>query len=86
MNPSVRKILYSIKRFSIVTVAALLLASVEVAPDHPFRFIFLASAYLISIRFLWRSALADEKALASKIPRIKKKAVFDRQKQSKRAA
>lgn len=54
---------YFIKLFLIVTLSTVLLASVETAPEQPLLFLAVAAGCVALIRFLWRSALRDEKAM-----------------------
>lgn len=64
---------YFIKLFLIVTVSAVLLASVETAPDRPFLFLAVSAAGVILIRSLWKSALRDEKTMDSRQTRPNRK-------------
>ena len=67
------KLVYFIKLFLIVAVSAVLLVSVETAPDRPFLFLAVSAASVILIRSLWRSALRDEKTLDSRQTRPNRK-------------
>ena len=58
------KLTYQIKLLLLTALSAVLLASVETAPEQPVLFIAVAAACLLLIRLLWRSALRDEKRLA----------------------
>ena len=60
------KAAYFIKRFFIVTLAIVLFACVGIAPDQPVLFIIASAACIIVIRFIWRSALKDEKAISKR--------------------
>jgi hypothetical protein len=57
------KAAYFIKRFLIVTLAIVLFACVGIAPDQPVLFTIASAACIIVIRFIWRSALKDEKVI-----------------------
>lgn len=63
------KLAYFIKLFLIVALSTVVLASVGTAPDRPLLFLAVLAAGGTLIRFLWRSALKDEKMLGGwKIP------------------
>lgn len=57
------KATYFIKRFLIVTLAIALFACVGAAPEQPVLFIAASAACMIVIRFIWKSALKDEKVI-----------------------
>ena len=67
------KLAYFIKLFLIVTVSTVLLASVEAAPDRPFLFAAVSISCIITIRFIWKSALRDEKAINNRQIRLNRK-------------
>ena len=54
---------YQIKLFLLITLSAVLLASVETAPERPVLFAAVAAACILLIRLLWKSAQRDEKRL-----------------------
>lgn len=57
------KVVYFIKLFLIVVLSTVLLASVGTAPDRPLLFLAVLASCGLLIRFIWISALKDEKAL-----------------------
>lgn len=68
-----KKIVHFIKLLLIVTLATALLACVGVFPDRPVFFTFASAACIITIRFLWRSALRDEKMIKRQHIRVSQK-------------
>jgi hypothetical protein len=54
---------YFIKRLLIVALLTVLMASVGAAPDQPALFIVLSAVCIVLVRFIWKSALKDEKAI-----------------------
>jgi predicted neutral ceramidase superfamily lipid hydrolase len=52
-----------IKRFLMVSLLTVLMASVGTAPDQPVLFIVLSAVGIVLVRFLWKSALRDEKTI-----------------------
>ena len=57
------KLTYFIKLSLIVALSIVILGSVEAAPDQPILFTFVFTACILSIRFLWGSAMRDEKKI-----------------------
>ena len=57
------KFICFIKRFLIVALSVILVGFVGAAPDQPILFASLVAFCAIAIRFLWCSALRDEKAM-----------------------
>lgn len=58
------KSVYFIKRFLIVALLAVLMASVGVAPDQPVLFAVLSAVCIVLVRLIWKSAQKDEKAIS----------------------
>lgn len=61
MKKSIQNFLYGVKLFLIVSLAFLLLASIEIAPYHPLLFTAAVLIDSVCIRFLWKSLQQDEK-------------------------
>lgn len=59
------KFVYFMKLFLIISLSALLLASVGIMFETPLLFLAVAAVCTVSIRLLWKSALKSEKALQS---------------------
>ena len=68
-----QEIINSIKLSLIIALCIMLLALVEIAPEKPVLFLSLSSAYLIVIRFLWKSAARGQNATHHAIITIKNK-------------
>lgn len=76
-----------IKLFLMITVSAVLLASVETAPERPVLFAAVAAACSLLIRFLWKSALREEKTRnKQKIRPDRRRAITELPPDLKRAA
>jgi len=61
------KIIYFIKLSLIVILSVVILGSVEGAPDQPVLFTFAFAVCILGIRFLWSSAMRDEKMIKKRL-------------------
>ena len=61
------KIIYFIKLTLIVILSVATLGSVDGAFDQPVLFIFAVAACILGIRFLWCSAMRDEKMIKKRL-------------------
>lgn len=62
------KFVYFMKLFLIISLSALLLASVGIMVETPLLFLAVAAVCTVSIRLLWKSALKSERALTLRSP------------------
>ncbi len=68
------KIIYFIKLTLIVILSVVILGSVDRAFHQPILFAFTVAAYILGIRFLWCSAMRDEKMIKKRL-RLSRRAV-----------
>lgn len=54
------KCIYNFKLLLISLLSILMLSSVETAPEHPIRFLFISLAIFAVNKYLWRSTRKDE--------------------------
>lgn len=67
------KLVCFVKRLLIVLISAVLMTSVNIAPDRPLQFAVFAFAAIVFIRLLWRSAEKDERRIYRQKHRLYRK-------------